>query len=48
LLGLKLQEAYADFLALETQDRDLVVQQHYRTVLAEVFDVLKAESIPLR
>jgi hypothetical protein len=47
LLSLKLQEAYADFLALESQDPDIVVQQHYGTVLREVFAVLKAEGVPL-
>jgi hypothetical protein len=47
LLGLKLAEVYADFCALETEDRDLVVPQHYRTLAAEVFEVLKAEKIPL-
>jgi hypothetical protein len=47
LLGLKLAEAFADFSALEKGDRDLVVPQHYRTVLSEVFGVLKAEGIPL-
>lgn len=46
LLSLKLQEAYADFLALESQDPDIVVQQHYGTVLREVFAVLKAEGVP--
>ena len=47
LLGLKLAEHYADFAALEKEDRDLVVPAHYRTVLAEVFAVLQAEGIPL-
>ena len=47
LLGLKLTEVYADFCALETEDRDLVVPQHYRTLAGEVFEVLKAERIPL-
>jgi hypothetical protein len=47
LLSIKLQEAYADFLALESQDPDVVVQQHYGTVLREVFAVLKAEGVPL-
>jgi hypothetical protein len=47
LLALKLQEAYADFLALESQDPDIVVQQHYGTVIREVFAVLKAEGVPL-
>jgi hypothetical protein len=47
LLSLKLQESYADFLALESQDPDVVIQQHYGTVLREVFTVLKAEGVPL-
>lgn len=47
LLGLKLAEHYADFAALEQEDRDIVIPQHYRTVLTEVFAVLKAEGIPL-
>ncbi len=47
LLGLKLAEHYADFAALEQEDRDIVIPQHYRTVLAEVFAVLKTEGIPL-
>ncbi|MEQ1859432.1 MAG: hypothetical protein ABMA13_05810 [Chthoniobacteraceae bacterium] len=47
LLALKLTECYADFAALEQEDRDLVIPQHYRTVLAEVFEVLKAEGVPL-
>jgi hypothetical protein len=47
LLGLKLAEVYADFCALEKEDRDLVVPQHYRTLAAEVFEVLKRERIPL-
>jgi hypothetical protein len=47
LLGLKLAEHYADFEALEKEDRDLVIPAHYRTVLAEVFAILQAEGIPL-
>jgi len=47
LLGLKLAEHYADFSALEQEDRDLVIPQHYRTVLTEVFAVLKAEGVKL-
>lgn len=45
LLGLKLAEHYADFAALEQEDRDIVIPAHYRTVLAEVFEVLKAEGV---
>jgi hypothetical protein len=47
LLSIKLQEAFADFLALDSQDPDIVVPQHYGTVLREVFAVLKAEGVPL-
>lgn len=47
LLGLKLAEHYADFAALEQEDRDIVIPAHYRTVLAEVFEVLKAEGVAL-
>lgn len=45
LLGYKLKEDREDFLALEQETRDLVVQQHYRTVLHHVFEVLHAEGI---
>ena len=47
LLALKLQEGYGDFLALEQESRDLVARQHYRTLLREVFDVLKNEGVEL-
>lgn len=47
LLGLKLADHYADFAALEQEDRDIVIPAHYRTVLAEVFEVLKAEGVAL-
>jgi hypothetical protein len=45
LLALKLQEDYADFLALEQEAPDIVVQQHYRTVLRHVFEVLTHEGV---
>ncbi len=45
LLGLKLQEDYEDFLALEKESPDIVVQQHYRTVLRHVFEVLTREGV---
>ncbi len=48
LLGLKLADAYADFSALEQEDRDIVIPQHFRTVLTEVFEVLRAEGVPLQ
>ena len=47
LLALKLQENYGDFHALEQESRDLVARQHYRTLLREVFEVLKNEGIVL-
>ncbi|MHA3771914.1 hypothetical protein ACXR0O_10300 [Verrucomicrobiota bacterium sgz303538] len=45
LLSLKLQEDYEDFLALEKESPDIVVQQHYRTVLRHVFHVLMQEGV---
>ena len=47
LLGLKLREDFADFLALEQESHDLVVQQHYRTIISHVFEVLREVQIPL-
>ncbi len=48
LLCLKLQEDFEDFLALEKEEPDIVVQQHYRTVLRHVFEVLRTEGVKLR
>ena len=48
LLGLKLQEDYADFVALETEAPDLVVQQHYKALLKDVFAVLRQEGVPFK
>lgn len=48
LLALKLQEDFADFLALETESHDLVVQQHYRGLLQHVFEVLQQLEVPLK
>ena len=45
LLGWKLKDDYEDFLALQQEARDLVVQQHYKTLLGHVFEVLQAEGI---
>lgn len=45
LLGWKLKDDHDDFLALQQEARDLVVQQHYKTLLAHVFEVLQAEGI---
>jgi hypothetical protein len=47
LLSLKLQEDFEDFAALEKEEPDIVVQQHYRTVLRHVFEVLRAEGVRL-
>jgi len=48
LLALKLQDDYADFLALEKESPDFVVQQHYRSLIRHVFQVLASEQVPLR
>jgi hypothetical protein len=45
LLGWKLKDDYDDFLALQQEARDLVVQQHYKMLLTHVFEVLQAEGI---
>lgn len=47
LLGFKLHEDYEDFLALEQEGNDIVVQQHYRTIIRHVFEVLREVQIPL-
>ncbi len=47
LLGLKLQEDYADFLTLQKESPDAIVQQHYRGLISHVFEVLRSEQIPL-
>jgi len=47
LLGFKLKDDYEDFQALQQEARDLVVQQHYRSVLQHVFEVLLAEGVQL-
>jgi hypothetical protein len=48
LLALKLQEDFADYLALEKESNDLVVQQHYKALLRHVFEVLQQLEIPLK
>lgn len=48
LLGLKLQEDFADFLALEKESNDLVVQEHYKGLLRHVFEVLRQLEVPLK
>ena len=45
LLALKLQEDYEDFLALERETNDVVVQAHYRTLLRHIFEVLNHEGV---
>jgi 7-keto-8-aminopelargonate synthetase-like enzyme len=45
LLALKMQEDFDDFIALEKESPDIVVQQHYRTVLRHVFEILKQEGV---
>ncbi len=47
LLALKLQEDYADFLTLQKESPDAIVQQHYRGLINHVFEVLRGEQIPL-
>jgi len=47
LLGFKLKEDFEDFLALEQEGNDIVVQQHYRTIMRHVFEVLREVQIPL-
>ena len=47
LLALKLQEDFADFIALEKESNDLVVQRHYKGLLKHVFEVLTQLEVPL-
>jgi hypothetical protein len=47
LLRLKLQEDYSDYLALEKNLPEFVVQQHYRAVIRHVFGVLREEGVSL-
>jgi hypothetical protein len=47
LLKLKLQDDYGDYCALESHSPDLVVQQHYRTLIRSVFATLISEDIAL-
>lgn len=48
LLALKLQEDYADFLALEKESNDLVVQQHFKGLIRHIFEVLQQLEVPLK
>ena len=47
LLSLKLSDHWADYLALENQEPDLVVRQHHRAILRYVFGVLIGEGVQL-
>ena len=47
LLTLKLQDDYSDYIALESRSTDLIVQQHYRGLIRNVFSTLRAEGIAL-
>ncbi len=47
LLALKLQEDYADFIALERGSPDVIVRQHYRGLLRSIFATLVGEAVPL-
>jgi hypothetical protein len=47
LLALKLQDDYADFIALERGSPDVIVRQHYRGLIRSVFAVLVAQGLPL-
>jgi hypothetical protein len=47
LLGLKLQENFEDFVALEQELPSVVVQQHYKSLLQQVFAILRHEGVPL-
>ncbi len=45
LLGYKLQEDFADYEALQNESTSVVVQQHYRSLLGHIFEVLATEGI---
>jgi len=48
LLALKLHDDYGDFLTLQKESPDAIVQQHYPGLIKHVFDILLGEKIPLR
>lgn len=48
LVSLKLEEDYADFLALDNEAPDIIVQQHYRDLIRHVFAVLAGEGFELK
>jgi hypothetical protein len=48
LIKLKLQEDYNDYLALEKNSPEYVVQQHYRALIRHVFAILRDEGIGLK
>jgi hypothetical protein len=45
LLGFKLRDDFEDFQALEEASKDLVVQQHYPSLLRHIFEVLQQEGV---
>lgn len=47
LLGIKLRDLFAEFQTLRTEPADDVLRQHYGDMLAEVFEVLAKQDVPL-
>lgn len=47
LLGIKLRELFAEFQTLRSEPADDVLRQHYGDMLAEVFEVLAKQGVPL-
>lgn len=47
LLKLKLQEDYSDYLALEKNAPEFIVQQHYRALIRHVFGIMREEGVAL-
>lgn len=47
LLGIKLRELFAEFQTLRAEPADDVLRQHYGDMLAEVFEVLAKQGVPL-
>jgi hypothetical protein len=45
LIGIKLARQYAEFRVLRDEPDDVVLRQHYREMLALVFDVLTAQGV---
>src|SRR5205823_14098313 len=48
LLGIKLRDSFAEFQSLRTQSADDVIRQHFGDMLADVFEALEKQGIPLR